>query len=185
LEAAIALQPGEVECFSAAVIPGDFALGTFRLIASYWNNPRFHYKAYSASVGYFSVPDRESMFDLEGPERNVAATRMLAGLMSRCRMPAAWAVASPSATPTSSSTICRQVCFSHCGGRRFPRVHSCRCDPGRVLPRAEAGRTSWCNRPYRAIGTEKRRLHGAPPCSAGEFDRRGSTLRSASYLIRR
>ena len=39
LEAAIALQPGEVECFSAAVIPGDFALGTLRLIASYWNIP--------------------------------------------------------------------------------------------------------------------------------------------------
>src|SRR5215208_6505769 len=34
---------------------------------------------------------------------------MFTGLMSRCRIPAAWAVARPSATPTRSSTIWRQV----------------------------------------------------------------------------
>src|SRR5207245_2176558 len=37
---------------------------------------------------------------------------MFACLISRCVIPAACAAASPSATPTSSSTICRQVRFS-------------------------------------------------------------------------
>lgn len=77
LEAAVQLAAGESEHFSARVVPGSYAKGIFRLVATYWEYPGRHYTAYSSSVGFFSVPDRDGVFSYAEPSGDSAESRLL------------------------------------------------------------------------------------------------------------